>query len=162
MNEVRRHRDVIPEQVEVERLERRRAQQTLAKFQNNAVVLAGVGVGHGGEFTLRYLSPRLLDKGSVQRALRRARLRDRRQLRPRIVEPQIVVRDDEPPVRAFSEEVVSTGLPKIRHGDEHVRSEELGVRGTVQTSRALPPHTSPLTPHAFSEISMRFSSGSRT
>ena len=95
----RRHRDVAPEEIEVERFERRRGEELVAKAQHHAVVFARVLVRDRRELALRSTCARgVFDQPRVQRALGGARFGDERELGPLEIRAQIVVGDDEPPV----------------------------------------------------------------
>jgi hypothetical protein len=105
----------VEDQRQVGVLERRLVEQPVAKGREHSPVLARVRVGDGHEVDRRQRPPRRLEQHRVQRPLARAGVRLRRQLRPRQVGAQEVVRDEVPPARVALQEVPARAAPEVRH-----------------------------------------------
>jgi hypothetical protein len=80
-----------------------------------AAHLARVGIRHRLNLGVRHRAPRPLEERSVQCLLRAARFGDGCQLLPQVVKAQVIVGDDESPVRPALEQVEAAVGPEVSH-----------------------------------------------
>ena len=135
----RRLAEAVAHQIEIGRFQRLVAQQMIAKGDQHLPVLARVGVGDRRDLGRRNRQARIGQQRGMQRALDRAGLRRRHQLRPRQIDLEEFVGDDEPAAVVAVEQMMAAGEPEV----VHLRSRSaMPIRSTASPGCSSSPSTS--------------------
>ena len=116
VDEQRRDRaEAAAREIEIGRLDGLVRDQAVAKFEQQAPVLARVDVRDRGDLGLGDRPARFGEERRVERALDHTRLRGRLELRPRQIGLEELVGHDEPAAVVAVEQMMAAGEPEILH-----------------------------------------------